>query len=347
MSLYLTKNRVTVNCKFFNQISLWYNEFEQNNIQMGKDGNIENNKTYKFSALEDPHSFFVTMGVAIIAIVLAGYSIGSRVIEDPILVASIVVTIGLGLLFVNFALSRGLEKISEANRLKSEFIKVVSHQLRAPVSNCQWVAEFLLSGRTGDLGKKQRKYLEILRENTDRVQELISELLTVSKIEGGNLNFNKTFFSLEKLAKEVVSKSEPLANASNVKVSVKNEQNLPKVLADISKIKIVLENLVDNAVRYTSLSDEKRKSKVDVFLYKKNSHIVFKIEDNGIGISKDDEKYIFQKFFRGKETMKYRTQGTGLGLYISKSIIEKMGGKIWFESEFRKGSTFYFTLPTK
>ena len=347
MSLYLTKNRVTVNCKFFNQISLWYNEFEQNNIQMGKEGNIENNKTYKFSVLENPHSFFVIMGVAIIAIVLAGYSIGSRVIEDPILVASIVVTIGLGLLFVNFALSRGLEKISEANRLKSEFIKVVSHQLRAPVSNCQWVAEFLLSGRTGDLGKKQKKYLEILRENTDRVQELISELLTVSKIEGGNLNFNKTFFSLEKLAKEVVSKSEPLANASNVKVSVKNEQNLPKVLADISKIKIVLENLVDNAVRYTSLSDEKRKSKVDVFLYKKNSHIVFKIEDNGIGISKDDEKYIFQKFFRGKETMKYRTQGTGLGLYISKSIIEKMGGKIWFESGFGKGSTFYFTLPTK
>lgn len=305
------------------------------------------NKEYDLPLMENPHSFFVIIGVATIVIVLIGYAIGKSIVRDPLLVASIVVSMGIGLLLINFALSRGLEKKIEANRLKSEFIKIVSHQLRAPVSNCQWVAEFLLSGKSGKLDKKQKKYLGMLKENTDRVQELISDLLTVSRIEGGNLEVEKKPFSLGKLIKEAISKTMPLADALNVKMSFKEKDKLPKALGDSSRTKIVLENLIDNAVRYTSLSDEEKKNKVEISLSKKNSFVVFKIKDNGIGISEGDKKYIFQKFFRGKETMKYRTQGSGLGLYISKSIIEMMGGKIWFDSELGKGSTFYFSLPIK
>jgi len=226
------------------------------------------NGNYRFSLSENPQYFFVIMGVATIVLVLVGYVIANSIVRDPIIVASIVVSMGLGLLLINFALSRGLEKKIEANRLKSEFIKIVSHQLRAPVSNCQWVSEFLLSEKSGKLEKKQKKYLEILRENMDRVQELITELLTVSRIEGGNLVIEKTHFSLGKLAKEAVSKAEPLAKASNVSVVFKEKEGLPKVFGDPSRVKIILENLIDNAVRYTSKAKLK-------FLFIKKIHLFF------------------------------------------------------------------------
>ena len=296
-----------------------------------------------------PQLFFLVMGLVNIAIILVGYAIGTRLIDDPLVVATIVVAFGLSLLIINFGLTRGFEKIAEANRLKSEFIRIVSHQLRTPISNCVWATEFLLSERLGKIEKKQRKYFEILKENTDRMQELISKLLTVSRIEGGTLAFEKAFFPLEDLTKDLVSKFKPLAEVSNVEILFKAEPNLPKVLGDSSQIKVVVENLLDNAIRYAALSQElqKKKEKVEIRLKPRKNYLYFEIEDNGIGISEFDRKYIFQKFFRGDKVLKYRTEGSGLGLYISKSIVEKSGGRIGFKSELGKGSTFWFTLPIK
>ena len=132
------------------------------------------------------------------------------------------------------------------------------------------------------------------------------------------------------------------ARASNVEIKIDIKDNLPEILADPSQLKLVVENLLDNAIRYV-----KAKGKVEVKLEKQNKSIYFEVKDNGVGIPKEDQKYIFQRFFRSANVMRHQTEGSGLGLYIAKSIVEKSGGKIGFESQENKGSTFWFTIPIK
>jgi len=174
------------------------------------------------------------------------------------------------------------------------------------------------------------------------MRELVKDLLTVSRIETARLSFKKEMFSLEELVKELISSFEPFSKASNTEISFQAEKDLPMVLSDRSKIKLVIENLIDNAIRYT-----KGKGKIEIKLKKKDGSVYFEIKDNGAGIPKEDQKYIFQKFFRSKSALRYQTEGSGLGLYIVKSILEKAKGKIGFRSREGKGSTFWFTLPIK
>ena len=148
--------------------------------------------------------------------------------------------------------------------------------------------------------------------------------------------------SYSDLTQEVIIAFNHLAEAFNVKIKFESKENLPKVFADSSQIKLVIENLIDNAMRYT-----KEGGKVGILLERKGKGVIFRIKDDGVGIPARDQKSIFQKFFRSGNALRHRTQGSGLGLYIAKSMVEKSGGKIGFKSEENKGSTFWFNLPIK
>ena len=297
---------------------------------------------YGLSLWQCPQFLFLVMGIIIIGATLTTYAIGTRYVEDPITVALIVLFLTAILFIIAFVIIQGFEKLAEANRMKSEFISVVSHQLRSPLSNLRWAIELLMSGRLGKIEEKQTEYFKILKENSGRMQELVSDLLTVSRIATAKLSFKNKEFSLKELISALIKEFEIFARASNVEIEFKPQENLPKVFADPSQIRLVVENLLDNAVRYI-----KDKGEVKVRLFRKEKNIYFEIEDNGVGIPREDQRYIFQKFFRSGNIMKYQTQGTGLGLYIAKAIIEQSGGKIGFESEENKGSIFWFTLPIK
>ena len=299
-------------------------------------------KKYGLPLWQCPHFLFLVMGTIIIVSTLVFYAIGSRYIEDPQVVALVVLLVTAILFTIVVIITRSFERLAEANRMKSEFISVVSHQLRSPLSNLRWAIELLTSGRVNGVSEKQLEYYKILRENSARMRELISDLLTVSRIETEKLPLKKKEISLEDLIRKIIEELEVFIKASNVKVEFRVKENLPKVFADPSQIRLAIESLLDNAIRYI-----KEKGRVEIKLEKIDKHCRFEIKDTGVGIPKEDQKYIFQKFFRSENVMKYQTQGSGLGLYIAKSVVEKSGGKIGFKSQEDIGSTFWFTLPIK
>ena len=303
---------------------------------------IANCRKYGISIWQCPQFLFLIMGGVIIITSLITYSLGTRYVANPNTVSLIVLVLTTILLVITFSITRTMEGLAEANRLKSEFVSIVSHQLRSPLSNLKWVTEFLLSGRLGKLSAKHDEYLQILKDNTIRMGELVSDLLTVSRIEHGKMPLNKAEFSLLNLAKETISEFEPAAKASNIKVSLEVASSLSLAFGDVSRIKIVTENFLENAIHYTNKGGE-----IQIKIEKKNKNLILSMKDNGIGIPKKDQQYIAQKFFRSKNVLKRQTHGSGLGLYIAKSIIERSGGKLGFRSQENKGSTFWFTIPTK
>lgn len=299
-------------------------------------------RKYRLSLWQCPQFLFLTMGMIIGATAITSYAIGMRYITNPATVALIVLGIS-GLLFIiAFLVIRSFERLAEANRMKSEFISIVSHQLRSPLSNLKWAVELLMSGKLGRVEEKQTEYFKILKENTNRMKDLVSDLIVVSRIETATLPLKKEEFLPTVLAKDVLSRVKPFAEASNVELKLECDKDLPMILADQDQIRQVLENLVDNAVRYI-----KGKGEVRIEIKKRGDKLFFEIEDNGVGIPKEDQKHIFQKFFRSENVLRYQTQGSGLGLFIAKSIIENSGGKIGFKSEEGKGTTFWFILPIK
>jgi signal transduction histidine kinase len=297
---------------------------------------------YGISLWQYPQFIFLIMGIITIAVILATYGIGIRFIEEPEVVILIVLALSAFLLIITFTITQSFERLAEANRLKSEFVSIVSHQLRAPLSNLRWSIELLMSGRLGTIEEPQLEYFRILRENSARMAELVRDLLIVSRIEQGRFPFHKMDTSLVNLVKNLISNLEPFARASNVGIRFEADDNLPKIFADPSQLKLIIENLLDNAIRYI-----KDKGVVEIKLKNRKNNIYFEVKDNGVGIPARDQKYIFQKFFRAQNILRYQTQGTGLGLYIAKSIIERAKGKIGFKSKEGQGTTFWFTLPIK
>ncbi|MFA4998567.1 MAG: HAMP domain-containing sensor histidine kinase [Candidatus Paceibacterota bacterium] len=297
-------------------------------------------KKYGISIWQHPQFLFIVMGVVIIISALLTYTIGTKYINDPYTVALLVLILAVVLFIISTIITQSFERLAEASRMKSEFVSIVSHQLRSPLSNLKWSIELLMSGKINSISEKELEYYKILKENSDRMTELISDLLIVSKIETAKLPIKNSGFSLAELTEELINFFRPLIMASNIEVTFKPDKSLSKVFADPSQIRLVVENLLGNAIRYV-----KGKGAISIKLENVKNHTLFEIKDDGVGIPKEDQKFIFQKFFRSKNALRHQTQGSGLGLYIAKAIVEKSGGKIGFKSEENKGSTFWFTLP--
>lgn len=233
------------------------------------------------------------------------------------------------------------EKLVE--KLKTEFVSLAAHQLRTPLSAIKWTLRMLLDGDIGEISKDQREILEKTYKSNERMIKLINDLLNVTRIEEGRFLYNIRVQDVIEILKNVSSPLKEEAQRKGLKFELKIEGKIPKTAIDGEKLSLVLQNLIENSIRYTL----KGKIEVSVKYLPDKKEIFFSVKDTGIGIPKDQQKRIFTKFFRAQQAQRLATAGSGLGLFISKNIIEAHGGKIWFDSQEGKGTTFYFTLPVR
>lgn len=289
-----------------------------------------------------PPFLFLVMGIVNIVAMMGSYLLASRYVDEPEIAAAIVALVSAFILIIGYFIISGFNKIAELNKMKSEFISIVSHQLRSPLSIFKWTVDLLL----GDIIKNQsiaqdNNYLKILQENTERMIRTVNILLETNKIEADRFVLNKSPMSLETVTEESVKHFTDYAQSTGVAIIYAKPEELPKILADAERLKMVIENLIDNALRYS-----RRGGKIFITIARGfNRHLRWEIKDEGVGIPEKDQKFIFQKFFRSDNASRYQTSGSGLGLYIARALIKESGGDMQFASKENEGSTFWFTLP--
>lgn len=227
----------------------------------------------------------------------------------------------------------------ELEALKTEFVSITSHQIRTPISAVKWILEILLSGEPGELTSKQKEYLTDARDSNERIIALINDLLDVSRIESGKLILSPVEVDLGVLTGHVLREYEGKISERKIVLSTKFPKGVSRVVADPKYLHQVMSNLISNAVKYNRAGGI-----ITISCAMKGREVLWSIQDTGVGIPRSQHGRVFQKFFRGDNVIREETEGTGLGLYVAKSLIELMGGRLEFESTAR-GTTFFFTLP--
>ncbi|MBP9758191.1 PAS domain S-box protein [Candidatus Dojkabacteria bacterium] len=245
-----------------------------------------------------------------------------------------------------------ISKEKEIENSKNEFVALASHQLRTPLSATNWYTELLLDEDAGAINDEQKMYIEEIMKANARMTSMVNDLLNISRIELGT-------FSVKPLPTNIIEVTEKILNElfiriNNRKINFqrKYQPNLPLITVDTKLLDICIENLLTNAIKYTP---ENGNAGIEIFigslgdniLKSNEEYAIIKVWDSGYGIPTKDQQKIFTKLYRASNILKKDTDGNGLGLYITKKIIEETGGKIWFISEEDKGTQFFIALPTK
>jgi signal transduction histidine kinase len=239
--------------------------------------------------------------------------------------------------------------VQAANEAKSEFVSFVAHELKNPMTSIKGYTELLAGGKVGAINEMQANFLHTIRSNVERMSTLVSDLNDNSKIEAGRLRLDFKAVAVPEVVDEVIRSTRRQIEDKKQTVDFALPEFLPTVWADRTRVGQVLTNLVSNAHKYTPedgqiiVGGEESSNQWDPEGAARVVHLW--VSDSGIGISAEDQPKIFGKYFRSEDQKAREAPGTGLGLNITKSLVEMQGGRIWFESEFRKGTTFHFTVP--
>lgn len=264
---------------------------------------------------------------------LIPFGVSIKRLEDDIDFAGTIIVLR------NLRESKELKELKRIDKLKDEFISMVSHELRTPLTSIKAYTETLLDMEEEE--SYQKEFLEIISEETDRLNRLINDILDLSKIEAGKMEFNHQEWDINDIISKACRNMETYGKNKNITIKFIPDLNISKILFDKDRILQVLLNLLNNAIKFTHDGEI---ISVRVGIYNKK-FVKVEVEDRGVGIDKSDQELIFQKFKQAQNIMTREHGGTGLGLPICKKIIEEHFGKIWVESEKGKGSKFIFTLP--
>lgn len=312
-----------------NALGEWYPKIIQAETEDGK----------KINQIELPITKSLITGVAVTERVVYVSSKGNK-IPVSVTVSPIVLDdrpIGAIEVF------RDITEELEIERAKSEFISLATHQLKSPPGAIRWNLEVLLDGSLGDLNADQKEMVSTSMQLTTKMIETVNALLNVSRMELNTFMIDPVPVDFEDIIKLLLTEQDQKIKAKKLKIVENYEKGIPKIPADPGLAKIIVENVVSNAIKYTP---EEGTVTIKIDNNKKEKHILLSVKDTGYGIPKSQQDKIFTKMFRA-ENIREKAEGTGLGLYLLKSIVEFSDGKVWFESIEGKGTTFFVELPHK
>ncbi|HCP08317.1 MAG TPA: hypothetical protein DIT25_00750 [Candidatus Moranbacteria bacterium] len=290
------------------------------------------------SVWRTPSFLFMMMGLITIIAMAATYFL-SRNYDDPAILVIAESVVVIAIFSIGNSIIREVEQIARVNKMKTEFVFVASHQLRTPLSAIRWETELMLSKRREGLNEKQKEGLENIAQLSERMSRLVGDLLDVARIDQGKLMLKKEKINPVRIISDIVKSLSSLIGAKDIRIIFDDKKEF-FVDGDAEKLRLAIENLLSNAVKYTF-----NHGKIEIKSEKIKDFLVISIKDNGVGIPESQQKMVFNKFFRSDNVVKYQTEGTGLGLYIAKNIIEQSGGKIWFQSKEDVGTIFSFSMP--
>ncbi|MBU1062757.1 GHKL domain-containing protein [Patescibacteria group bacterium] len=227
-------------------------------------------------------------------------------------------------------------------RIKSEFISVAAHQLRTPLSAIKWVLKMALDGDVGKLTEEQYELLNKGYLSNERIIRLVNDLLDVSRIEEGKFGFNFKKTNFQEVVDVVISNTESLVLKNHQELKIEKPEKLPQIYLDKERMIMVLQNILSNAIKYTP-----EYGKIKIIIQVDKQFLYVKINDQGVGIPEKDQLKVFSKFFRAANVIKLETDGSGLGLFIAKNIIEEHKGKISLTSEEGVGTEVCFSIPIR
>jgi len=226
------------------------------------------------------------------------------------------------------------------DQAKTEFVSLASHQLRTPLSSINWYAEMLLAGDAGKLNKEQKEYIAEIYKGNQRMVDLVNALLNVSRLELGTFAVNPEQTVIHYIADSVLNELKGKIKQKHQTVKKFYDKKLPKIKVDTKLLRIIFQNLLSNAVKYSP-----NKGKITLKIEKLEEFVLIQVTDNGMGIPREQQNKVFSKLFRADNVRESDTQGTGLGLYIIKSILDNTGGSISFESVEKVGTSFSVFIP--
>lgn len=240
----------------------------------------------------------------------------------------------------NRELNEANAKLRELSEMKEEFLALTTHDLRSPLTVISGVISFFTSGRLGELTLEQKNMVSMMERNAQSLIELVNDLLDASKLESGTMRLELASIELSGLVDELRENMEPLAREKGLKLEEDLPADLPPIEADRPKLRRILVNLFSNAIKFTG-----RGGRVTVRAAREDGQVRISVSDTGVGIAPEDVKRLFDKYEQARSRATRGEKGTGLGLYITKQLVELHGGEIRVESEPGKGSTFSFTIP--
>ncbi|RYX98583.1 HAMP domain-containing histidine kinase, partial [bacterium] len=234
-------------------------------------------------------------------------------------------------------------KEKEIDKMKSDFIAVVSHELKTPVSAMMGFATLIEDGIAGDITPEQQEYLYKIQMQGERLIRLINDLLDFSKLEAGQMPLYMQLLDSEDVVTEIVETLRPLADEKSMNIVADVDRDLPAIYVDPDKLKQILINLISNAIKFTP--ETTGLIEVKVSYTEEKRELLFSVSDNGIGIPEKDKPRLFDRFYQVDNTSTRKYGGTGLGLAIVKKLVDLNHGELWVDSKIGKGSIFYFTVP--